>query len=891
MPDTISDEYLQNLIAAVEDEGAEAKAFSNSYALGKGVRIPTASQRPLYTFSLINPPRLQEEARGRLVVRGMSVECTVISRRSDGLDVATFVDLGDELESATLTVDRSEILSIVAARLESVRGGSSAFSWNNALAAQVINVSRIEPNVNDDFLSAPDDLTSDQQEAFRRAIRNRVTYLWGPPGTGKTVTLSAIAFHLFCHNKRVLLVSHTNRAVDGITLQLCKRIVGKARASIPEGSVVRVGSISRSGLASAFGAQVGLDTLAEAHQRKVRERIATVRKERELNAKELEGLRHQYALTARRTVLEEELSKLQAMLAEAKGSESGLTAVLRVLRIQYGVGDGKGGSIGDIKRSIKSVTSEILEVASQLEQVTSPEDLHDQIRDAEKRDVDLTESIGDLEALCEDPSSGTISRARVVACTATQALLRCSSLGEFDVVVVDEASMLPLPYVVLLSGLAREKVVIGGDFRQLPPISLSSSPMAQQWFARDIFEAAGVVDLVDRGEESPFLATLTTQFRGHETLSALINERFYGGRLVPKNKAPSASEHKHEATKEAVLRAPVLIVDTSFLKPVGHVVNRSKVNVAQGLVVREVCLALRRAGLLSTVHDVGVIAPYRPQVSLIEDLLDEAQMSEIAVGTAHRFQGAERETIVLDLTESEPHRVGTFLGPTSLRDVGAKLLNVSLSRAQHRLVVVANMSYLREQLTDRHILLGIIEDIARLGAVIDARGLIPDAISDAGSVCGERLGSQRFDSETFLAGFTADVRECESSLSISSARVSSRAAHVISTIARPLVDKGVRVEVVCPADAIGGENDDAREAKSIIEGAGIAVRMTLERLHDAVVVDRQILWMGNTPPLDCIDTTDLIMTRTVSPIAAEAICAVVFGDGHAARDLPHAANG
>lgn len=869
MYEMITDEYLHNLIAAVEDEVSEARAFSASYTLGKGVKVPTASQRLLYSFSLVNPPRLQEEARGRLAVRGLNVECTVISRRSDGLDVATFVDLGDELESAVLTVDRSEILSVLAARLEGIKGGASQIPFNRSLAGQVTHLADIQPLDDDSFIAAPDDLTTDQQEAFRKSIKNRVTYLWGPPGTGKTVTLSAIAFYLFCHNKRVLLISHTNRAVDGISHGLCKRIVGKSRASIPEGSVVRVGSVSRKGFASAFGAQVSLESLAELHQRKVRDRIAAVRKEREVCATEIESLREQYALTARRGVLENELAELQKMLADARGSESGLSTVLRVLRIRYGTGDGRGGSVGDIKRSIQSVTAEILAVASRLESVGSAEELCDRIEEAEEREMALAESLRDLEALVEDPSSAALERARIIACTATQAVLRYASLGEFDVVIIDEASMLPLPYVVLLSGMAKEKIVVGGDFRQLPPISISTTHGSRAWFARDIFEAAGVVDLVDRGEESPYLATLTTQFRGHEKLAALINHRFYGGRLVPQRKAPEADGLAEEP--KGIFQNSIVVIDTSPLKPLGHTENRSKVNIAHAVAVRNVCCALRQAGLFSGINDVGVISPYRPQVSLIEDLLDEVGMPEVAVGTAHRFQGAERDTIVFDLTESEPHVVGTFLGPVSVRDPGAKLLNVSLSRAQLRLIVVANLSYARQRLSDHHILHDILKDMTRIGSVVSVLDLFPDAVSGPSQGPVEPLSAQRFDEETFLAGVTADIQQSESSVMISSSRVNSRMAHIIATVARPQIAKGVVVEVVCPGGALSGSEEESRGVSAVLEGAGIRIRESSSFVYDGVVIDGHIVWMGSAPPLDCMDQAELVMTRVVSSIAAEAI--------------------
>ncbi len=870
MTEPITHEILRTLIGAVEDEAREAKSVSTSFSLGMGSRVPTASHRPLYSFNLRNPPRLQEEARGRLSVKGAVVECTVISRRSDGLDVETFIDLGDEIESATLTVDRSELLSVLAARLASVDRGETTFPFNKRLAAQALDISAVPLIGDHDFIGAPEDLTTDQKEAFRRSLRNETTFLWGPPGTGKTVTLSAVAFHLFSHNKRILLVSHTNRAVDGIVLGLCKRIVGKSRVSLPEGSVVRVGQVSRKALSGAFGSQISLEQLAETHQRKVRGRVGLLRKEREACARELEGLLYQQGLLAKQGVLQEEVVNLQKLYAEARSSESSLATVLRVLRIRYGAGDGSGTSLDDIKRSMKAVTGEILGVATELDGISADE-VHERIDELQARDDDLTEAIRDLEALVQDSSASAVQRARVVACTATQAVLRCQSLGEFDAVIIDEGSMLPLPYVAFLAGMAQEKVVIGGDFRQLPPISLSTSSTAREWFARDVFEVAGITDLVDRGEENPSLAMLTTQFRGHEALSGLINERFYGGKLVAQRKDVPALDPA--TVPEWLTRGSVFLVDSSSLGPQGHSENGSKGNLTHALIVRSLCGVLRSAGLARTASDVGVIAPYRAQVSLLEDLLEEAEISNVTVGTVHRFQGAERETIILDLTESGPHTLSSFLGGVSLRDTGSRLLNVALSRAQARMVIVGNLSYLRSQLSERHLLRGILSDLEQRGAVVDAQEVLPDAVSAAAPAVVDPSVLQRFDGDTFLAGITTDMREARASVLIGSSLIGVRSAHVISTVLKPVTQRGVRVEVVTREPRTDPECQEREEATRIMEGVGISVLtipagMTTAGCPQGVVVDGEVVWLGATPPLRCVEGETSNMARAVSAVAA-----------------------
>lgn len=60
-----------------------------------------------------------------------------------------------------------------------------------------------------------DDLRNESQiDAIQKAINNNITFIWGPPGTGKTATIGYIIANFLRLGKRVLFVSNTNRAVD-----------------------------------------------------------------------------------------------------------------------------------------------------------------------------------------------------------------------------------------------------------------------------------------------------------------------------------------------------------------------------------------------------------------------------------------------------------------------------------------------------------------------------------------------------------------------------------------------------------------------------------------------------------------------------------------------------
>lgn len=63
-----------------------------------------------------------------------------------------------------------------------------------------------------------------QNMAFLQATSEEITFIWGPPGTGKTKTLSEIAYDFISKNKRVLMVSYSNVSVDEAVLRVVKRM-------------------------------------------------------------------------------------------------------------------------------------------------------------------------------------------------------------------------------------------------------------------------------------------------------------------------------------------------------------------------------------------------------------------------------------------------------------------------------------------------------------------------------------------------------------------------------------------------------------------------------------------------------------------------------------------
>ena len=64
--------------------------------------------------------------------------------------------------------------------------------------------------------------------------------MWGPPGTGKTYTLARTAANHYLKDKKVLILAHSNQAVDVLMAEITAFTKKKKR--FIEGEVLRYGS-------------------------------------------------------------------------------------------------------------------------------------------------------------------------------------------------------------------------------------------------------------------------------------------------------------------------------------------------------------------------------------------------------------------------------------------------------------------------------------------------------------------------------------------------------------------------------------------------------------------------------------------------------------------------
>ncbi|MFI5273045.1 MAG: AAA domain-containing protein [Ktedonobacterales bacterium] len=320
-----------------------------------------------------------------------------------------------------------------------------------------------------------------------------------------------------------------------------------------------------------------------------------------------------------------------------------------------------------------------------------------------RRDAEVGTEVGaDADARL-DPAAlrAELLGARLVAATtATWSAERFDGAGDplrFDLAIVDEASQLTVPSLLGALRFARRFVLVGDD-RQLPPLVVSAEAAAQG-LGGSLFSA-----LLARWGAGAAVR-LERQYRMHPVICRFPSTAFYDGRLSADGAAlharldlTRAPDDRHAAALAP--EHPLVLVDV----PGAHEPRR-KVSDAQARAVAELALALRAAGLAA--EEIGVIAPYRAQVAAIRRRLAQQGETALAVDTVDRFQGAERQAIIFSFggrttvaaSSGRGERNGDVASIGRHPDFLAepRRLNVALTRAQRKLILVGDCAWLAQQ--------------------------------------------------------------------------------------------------------------------------------------------------------------------------------------------------
>lgn len=280
-------------------------------------------------------------------------------------------------------------------------------------------------------------------------------------------------------------------------------------------------------------------------------------------------------------------------------------------------------------------------------------------------------------------------------------------LKKFDVAIIDEASQILEPQIIGLLPLF-DKFIMIGDHKQLSTITLQnenkSKVSEEKLNAIELYDCREslferLFRIASKKEWTHAYDTLTYHGRMHEDIALLVNTPFYDNILkvaTDRQSAPLKYESFDSSDKFQSLIAtrrvayiPVRTIDDSNLS--------NKVNSAEAGVVVSLSKALldlyKRNGInFDTNRALGIITPYRNQIALIRHKLEETEIPEfknIMVDTVERYQGSQRDMIILSFCFNRPYQLRYFSNMNQEGTVDRKL-NVALTRAREQLFLVGN---------------------------------------------------------------------------------------------------------------------------------------------------------------------------------------------------------
>ena len=335
--------------------------------------------------------------------------------------------------------------------------------------------------------------------------------------------------------------------------------------------------------------------------------------------------------------------------------------------------------------------------------------------------------LGPLRAEYKRKGDQLIHEASVVGATFSRFVLS-EVLWELrsDAVLIDEASMASIPWVLAAAARTGTRLVILGDFRQLPPVYSSQKRSAKRWLGRDAFDLAGVRQRIDSGESDDRVTLLDTQYRMAKPIAEAVNNLAYGGRL--RTDPAAASRAALLADGEPHPGTSLLLVDTSVLRSACQLEARrgsfSRANAVHLL------LGLSLAGVLG--RPSALISPYRAQARLLATGIRDLAIKDANAATVHRFQGSEREVVILDLVDSHPQDTASRLTGSDV-DLALRLLNVGVSRAKGKAIVLANNEFVESRFAPTAPVRRLLDLCREFGTAISPSGSdVADAFGPGG---------------------------------------------------------------------------------------------------------------------------------------------------------------
>lgn len=717
-------------LAALEKEGG-----TRDYEVLSGQLIETIGPtQAIFQFIIADGTWVPEDTTGRLKIEDDEYLASVICQQADRiyLRIEGRTPLSSSIPRATLIIDDTALLRRLAEVLDETTTNPTRVG---PLATLVFHPTKVKvgfANLSDVPLLR--DVGPEQRRVIEQASGSSITYIWGPPGTGKTFVIARLVATFVESGERVLVTSHTNAAVDQALYETVKGPLA-GHPAVRDGKILRLGFTvdqkipdsvrldkvielqalqlenqilelesktspfieKRTWCYTAISEWDKLQELTD-HLQAARRKIeqaemershverTVLRRKRLLLRRQAQLERAQHAWFRRSARVERATRTLRDAEDELRKAEDALKLIVHKVK--------------KMQQLVNEIEAALINQQAICENLPAKETLERELSLIALKLNPLEEKIRTLQEEVSQLEQELISNAQVIFCTLTKNYTGRELEGQkFDVVIVDEISIAPPPLIFLAAGRATSRVILVGDFLQLPPIVRSDAKISKVRLGKDIFHLAGLVHGLKPVDNCPVLTKLSRQRRMTPTIADIARDLVYHLAGLDLRDDEEVCKKGSPEWLDFLPANPLIIVDTADLhcwsgKQPGSL---SRFNFYSATVaVKLAAMAAANLHRPSKPPSIGIVTPFVAQRRLISKLVRDMELNDwVTVGTVHTFQGGEAELIIFDSVLDEPYWSARLCNP-KLREETIRELNVAITRAKSKFMFVGSSEWLNK---------------------------------------------------------------------------------------------------------------------------------------------------------------------------------------------------
>ncbi len=509
----------------------------------------------------------------------------------------------------------------------------------------------------------------DQMRVVYNSMVNHVTYVKGPPGTGKTETIFNVVLSSIANKKDVLICSNNNHPLNDIYDKLTTSFNWhNPRTNLDEVLMFPALRIyNNAEMPKTLEAIKSYIKYAEDHKDEVvSESLIEDYKNRSLskNAK-LKDVLHSYEENQSRSEDIERLEKIKKMTSTSQlisKIDKQIELKREKLKEGDGITDDYVASLATSAKDDESFRTYLhLYFTWNYKRLLNPtyKDLRDIIR---LYGTDVTSAVKEFNAYLRN--NETLKRLLnvfpVVVCTNNSSDKLGSAKPHFDLTIMDEAGQCNLASS-LIPIIRGNDLLLVGDTNQLQPVTVIDEGLNEK--LRDEYGVKKEYDYVDNSILSTMLSKdrvsksllLRYHYRCANKIATFPNARYYNEQLKLLNSNPGSLVYVDVKNKQTPG------VKNSYYKEAKEIVEIVKSH---------------------KYKDVGIVTPFVNQAALINELLRQERIYGVKAGTVHTLQGSEKGTIILS----------SALSPKTARrtlqwiENNSELINVAVTRAKENFI-------------------------------------------------------------------------------------------------------------------------------------------------------------------------------------------------------------